>query len=370
MHRGDYLVCLVEPWGGFQMTKILNRLSAQAILTALAVFLAPSASRLMAADSKAASSVAWDTVVRKPCSFFPPNNLRFPIRPNGQMNEMTFNKILQALQQVYAPLVARAGHPPLVMFSQWKNDEVNAFAQICNQPELLGTPGYPEECRRMLPVVGQNTLRPLSIVVLYGGLARHPLMTPEGLILVGCHELGHHIGGFPRYEANKDWAATEGQSDYFATTKCARKVFAALGQNEQWAAHAQVPFEIRTQCNASFPNSPEQSAICMRSAAGGLSLARVLGSGRGQDPRSIDFRFASKTVVPVTFESHPEAQCRLDTYFAGAICQVSENEPFSLTDARPGACHESRLQNRGARPRCWFGGGIASLLTLRPAGFR
>lgn len=349
------------------MKSLLNRISAQALLTLLAIFLAPSASHLFAQETTATKS--WDAVVRQPCNFFPPNNLRFPVRPNGQMNELTFNRVLQVLQQVYAPLVARAGHAPLLMMSQWKNDDVNAFAMICNQPDMIGTPGYPDECRRMQPVPGQNVLRPLSIVVLFGGLARHPLMTPEGLLLVGCHEIGHHLGGFPRYEGNTDPAATEGQSDYFATSKCARKVFAALGQNAQWAERAQVPLEIRTQCNASFPNSLEQAAICMRSAAGGLSLARVLGTIRGTDPRTIDFRFRDKSVVPVVFERHPEAQCRLDTYFAGAICQVSENEPFSMTEARPGACHESRLQNRGVRPRCWFGP-IGPAIPSSTTGFR
>ncbi|MBX3032470.1 MAG: hypothetical protein KF865_01000 [Bdellovibrionaceae bacterium] len=68
----------------------------------------------------------------------------------------------------------------------------------------------------------------------------------------------------------------------------------------------------------------------------------------------IDFRNKNQNAVPVTFEGHPEAQCRLDTYYAGSICQVSENETFGRGDARQGACHATRLQNRGVRPNCWF----------------
>lgn len=35
------------------------------------------------------------------------------------------------------------------------------------------------------------------IIDLKGGLARHPAMTNDGFVLIVCHELGHHFGGFP-----------------------------------------------------------------------------------------------------------------------------------------------------------------------------
>ncbi|MBX3032471.1 MAG: hypothetical protein KF865_01005 [Bdellovibrionaceae bacterium] len=237
------------------------------------------------------------------CRFFPPNQLKFPVRPSGQISEMTVNRILQVTQQVYSPLFRQAGFAPLRLMSRWQDDSVNAFAIPCNQPGYLGHPQYPKECQLMR--TADDVITPFSLVVLFGGLARHPLMTPEGLVLVACHEIGHHLGGFPRYKNNTAWGSTEGQSDYFATAKCARRIFAALGQNAAWAQRAPVPLDVRVQCQASFPQSAEQAGICMRSALGGLSLARVLSTARGADPRVIDFRNKNQNAVPVTFEGHP-----------------------------------------------------------------
>lgn len=331
----------------------MNSLQETGLSLRIGVFFA----LLLLVPLSANNGIATPTLVTKPaaktaCNFFPPNNLKFPIRPSGQINEMTFNRVLQVVQQVYAPLFQRAGHPPLQMLSRWQSDDVNAFAQICNEPNLLGTPDYPNECYRMR--TANNVVTPLSIVVLFGGLARHPLMSAEGLVLVACHEIGHHLGGYPRYGNNTDWASTEGQSDYFATTKCARNVFAALGGNAQWAAAAPIPLDVRVQCQASFPQSAEQAAICMRSAVGGLALARVLQTAKGQDPRVVDFSHRDLSQVPTTFEGHPAAQCRLDTYYAGSVCQVSPNEAFAPNNPRTGACHATRFENRGPRPNCWY----------------
>lgn len=299
-----------------------------------------------------ASMTATAKIATQPCTFFPPNKLRFPIRPSGQMPELTFRRIIQTVGEVYAPLFRQAGHPPLFISPRWTDDEMNAFALICNQPELVGTPKYPPECAKMRTSAGVNT--PFSLVAMFGGLARHPMMTVEGFVLVACHEIGHHLGGFPEYEKNTSWASTEGQADYFATAKCARNVFRAVGNNAALAEKANVPFEIRRTCMASFPTSAEDAAICMRSAMGGLTLARVLGSLGSSDPAKINFNVPDKNVVSATFEGHPEAQCRLDTYFAGSVCQIPASQAFGPKDSRTGACTASRQENKGARPACWF----------------
>jgi hypothetical protein len=287
----------------------------------------------------------------KPCNFFPPNKLRFPIRNAGQMPEHTFRRIVQVVGEVYAPLFRQAGHPPLYISPRWEDDEVNAFALDCSKPDMIGKPGYPVECGRMRTSL--NVYTPFSLVVMFGGLARHPLMTSEGFILVACHEIGHHLGGFPRYQGDS-WASTEGQADYFSTAKCARKVLAAMGDNQTWLKTATVEFGVRQACNASFSGSPEEAAICMRSAMGGLALAHVLGSLSSNDIGKIDFANRDRNIVTVSEEGHPAAQCRLDTYFAGAVCRISADQPFGLNDSRTGACHPSRMENFGARPACWF----------------
>jgi len=34
-----------------------------------------------------------------------------------------------------------------------------------------------------------------QFIHMFGGLARHPLMTEDAFLLVACHEFGHHYGG-------------------------------------------------------------------------------------------------------------------------------------------------------------------------------
>ena len=70
---------------------------------------------------------------------------------------------------------------------------------------------------------------------MYGGLARHPRLTADGFALVACHEVGHHLGGFPKYAEQNPWASFEGAADYYSTLKCAR-LFFELDDNDQMLA--------------------------------------------------------------------------------------------------------------------------------------
>lgn len=273
------------------------------------------------------------------CQFFPANKLRFPIRPSGQINQFNFEKILSAVQGVYAPIFRQMGKGDLRIVSRWTNDDVNAFANIVQHQTAPGV------------------LTPFRVIEVFGGLARHPMMTPESLMLVLCHEIGHHLGGYPYYSdgptGGSSWASVEGQSDYFSTSKCARIVFGAVSKNVEWAKRAPIDFNVRVACNNSFRNNPEEAAICMRSSMAGLALGRTLATVSGTDWKQIDFKNTDRTVVDKTFESHPQAQCRLDTYLQGALCQMPATTQFS-NDPRKGACTPDRLFNRGVRPACWY----------------
>jgi hypothetical protein len=83
----------------------------------------------------------------------------------------------------------------------------------------------------------------------YGGLARHGEITPDGFALVLCHEIGHHLGGVPRYSGANGWASNEGQSDYFAATKCLRRAWQS-DQNEDLISRMGIPSELRSKCKA------------------------------------------------------------------------------------------------------------------------
>jgi len=51
-----------------------------------------------------------------------------------------------------------------------------------------------------------------DVISMFGGLARHPAITPDAFYLVACHEIGHHLGGAPK-KGNTQWASNEGQAD-------------------------------------------------------------------------------------------------------------------------------------------------------------
>ena len=60
-------------------------------------------------------------------------------------------------------------------------------------------------------------LGPAPHVVVYGGLARHRAIGPEGLALAIAHELGHHKGGAPAHR-HYDWLSTDRRADEWART--------------------------------------------------------------------------------------------------------------------------------------------------------
>ena len=194
---------------------------------------------------------------------------------------------------------------------------------------------------------------------MFGGLARHPEMTREGFLLVACHEIGHHLGGYPRFAADT-WASVEGEADYYSTSKCARFVLDQLSTNVAWATHASVDPLVTAQCGLSFSNQNQQ-AMCMRSSVAGLALGRTLGSLEGNV--NVLFGTPDKTIVPQTNPDHPKAQCRLDTYFQAALCQKSETEKMG-SGPNQGACEAPA---RGARPACWYHttGAVGSIVSRR-----
>ncbi len=234
------------------------------------------------------------------------------------------------MQNLYQPVVKERG-AVLKVVKNWKSDKANAYANR-----------------------SKNTYK----VHMFGGLARHPMNTIDGFTLVLCHEIGHHLAGKPL--ASK-WASNEGQSDYFATAKCLRK-YLATQDNAAVVATMTVPEKVQTHCFKSFGPSRDH-AICVRGSLAGLALGNVLnalssGSGRtwGKPTTTTgaagkpDFETPDLKVVKTTYPGHPKAQCRLDTYFAGAVCEVPSTQDFSYSDEKTGACAEGV----SARPACWY----------------
>ncbi len=249
-------------------------------------------------------------------SFLPENNLQIPVGFSAEgLTESSFNHVLDRIQTVYGPIVERhGGH--LVIERNWTDGTVNAYATETGKEWKIS---------------------------MFGGLARHPVITENAFYLVACHELGHHLGGHPKIDGN-DWATNEGGADYYATLKCMRRMMPA-------SAPANVDPAAARACDASFRRSADRNR-CKASAMAGFSGASLFQQLAGS--AAISFATPDKSVVGAMDDSHPAAQCRLDTYFQGALCGKSADEDVSNSDATAGTCTRKQGYSVGLRPRCWY----------------
>lgn len=248
--------------------------------------------------------------------FAPPNDMRIPVSQNfSGITEEDFKDVLDQVEKVYAPIF-KSHEAEFVIERFWTNDTVNAYAYR-NQSKWT--------------------------IAMYGGLARHKEVTKDSFMLVACHEIGHHLGGFPR----GGWASNEGNSDYYGTLKCLRRMWNSENSIDV-VAKMKVDKKAAELCLEQW-NSKADQAICQRAAMAGKSLGRLL-ADLGQQSMP-EFDTPDTSVVKKTSHSHPAAQCRLDTYFHGALCGVDYNKDMSETDPNDGACKAGEI---GGRRQCWY----------------
>lgn len=256
--------------------------------------------------------------------FMPQNDMKIGTEDGfrNSMTEVQFNEIISKVEKVYAPIIEnKKGWGFLKISRNWESTTVNAFAM---------------------------RIGPLHQVNMYGGLARHPDVTDDAFTLVVCHEIGHHIGGSPKNYFPMSWSSVEGQSDYFATLKCFRKI--TKGDNNiEIVAMMEVDPGATAACEASWSNASD-IALCQRSAMAGKSLAKLL-AGSGKVP---EFETPDPSVVKITFKMHPKGQCRLDTYFQGALCTQPDSIDLHKRDPNKGTCNRAANDTVGLRPLCWF----------------
>lgn len=260
-------------------------------------------------------------------NFLPENKLRIPVglKGAGGLSEGQFNTVIDKVETIYAPVFSRMGGK-MKINRKWTDETVNASAERSGTTWTLN---------------------------MYGGLARHNTITEEGFSLVLCHEIGHHIGGAPKianvFQSEK-WATNEGQADYWATLKCLRAVF-LNDNNRMIAKKLNAPATLNTACAKAHPNKDDE-AICIRAGMAGASVAGLFAVlSNGPAPK---FDTPDSKVVTRTNDSHPAYQCRLDTFFQGALCEIAFTEDVSQNEEVKGTCHGSTGQTVGLRPRCWF----------------
>ncbi|MGZ3772147.1 MAG: hypothetical protein ACXVCY_08305 [Pseudobdellovibrionaceae bacterium] len=258
--------------------------------------------------------------------FLPENNMKIPVGlyTGGGITEQQFNDVMDRMEKIYSEEVSQAGDT-LKINRLWTNATVNASAQRMGNVEVLN---------------------------MYGGLARHPATTVEGMALVACHEFGHHHGGAPKLGASMGgaWATNEGGADYYATLKCLRRYFAE-DDNATILNGVELDPTAVAGCNAQFDNEQDR-LICLRTSMAGQSVAYLFQALR-KETTLPTFGTPDRSQVGQMYDQHPQTQCRMDTYFAGMLCQSKVSEQMSNSDYREGSCYQPR-DTIGFRPRCWF----------------
>ncbi|MGE0174169.1 MAG: proprotein convertase P-domain-containing protein [Oligoflexales bacterium] len=284
-------------------------------------------------------------------SILPPNDLYKEDHVNFSASDITKEQFYSTIDGViahYTDVVQRHGGK-LVAVKDWNNPTVNAYALRKND---------------------------VWSVNFFGGLARRPETTLDALALTVCHELGHHLAGFPYM--GEDWASSEGQSDYFATQSCSRLIWG--DEHEVNAQHRDtVNPTAKAACDQQWHETLQQD-LCYRIADASLSLARLLSTIDGSTS-SPEFETPDLTVAKATRISHPKAQCRLDNFLQGALCTI--NHPI---DVIPGlknfygqkskqaeresamyTCTQSAMFPAGVRSLCWYKPKINLLVANAPA---
>jgi hypothetical protein len=193
------------------------------------------------------------------------------------------------------------------------------------------------------------------VVTLDKGLFINRRLSPDGLRLLICHELGHFFGGAPRRSAPFEWdgpiapdgflnLSAEGQADTYASTTCFRAL--VTGQDHQAILKEEIISpRVRSLCASAHESSADDALICKRTAVGALNMLQL----------AMDFPIsleeADRTVaVSMIRDSYPDRQCRLDTFVAGALCKQSLPLIYDFSDPAKNECADAPAQ----RPRCWY----------------
>ena len=259
-------------------------------------------------------------------TFMPANELNLQDDESfaGGITQEQFNAVIDRAIKIYEPIIKGFGGK-LKFNRRWTDSTVNASA---------------------------NQSGSTWEVNMYGGLARRAEVTEDGFAMVVCHEIGHHIAGYPYVQG---WAANEGQSDMHATGACASKLF-SLNLELADSAYAELPANLKAKCDASHPEGGRD--LCYRAIVAGKSLGDLLAALSNQ---TVNYDKPDKSVVRRTVNSHPAAQCRLDTYIAGALCGSSKwdynlipGKDMRQKEAQDEAYSHSCPVGAGARPKCWF----------------
>ena len=162
-------------------------------------------------------------------------------------------------------------------------------------------------------------------VVLNLGLILHPKVTKDVLALIGCHEVGHHLGGAPRKLDPP--LSYEGQADFFAPQACFDR-WLALDVATTYAIRP----EAQQYCRLLGPLLRGTVESCFRTMEASLLLSEVFaGIKRVASVPRLEQQELLR--VAQSISDHGTPQCRLDTFRNGFLNYQRAEMP---------------------RPACWY----------------
>lgn len=255
----------------------------------------------------------------------PENNLSIPVSQKSKgMTESKFYKLIDLVADSYKDiLIKEYGAKDFIVHKDWKSDKVNAATRKKD---------------------GNFEL------IAYGGLARFDLLSNDAFLIVLCHEIGHLMGGAPTYKPFDD-ASSEGQADYFSTSKCFKKIMKGKEHNIK---RDLIPEFVSSKCDKVYSRG-EDRLICYRSYLAQESMARVIESLSGAESLSLNVLTPDPYERMFTvFNGYPKPQCRVDTLFSGSLCNTDINELNDMVLYNKGNCNIFEGHSIGLRPKCWY----------------
>lgn len=204
----------------------------------------------------------------------------------ASVSRAEYDTLLDRFQELYAEEIHERGGE-LDIMRLWDHDMVNASA-------------YQEN----------GTWK----VKIMGGLARHELITLDGLTFVICHEFGHHLAGaplFPERGPRAPWSAVEGQNDYFAAVSCLKRLW-QNNDNQLALINTSVPEYVSEKCERVYRVS-EEAWLCRRVAMAALPFMQTILASYPPARTSLpypklDFATPDPNSTAVTLIGHPNAQ--------------------------------------------------------------
>lgn len=171
----------------------------------------------------------------------------------------------------------------------------------------------------------------IPVVSITSKMLHHEFMNKNVLKLLICHELGHAYGGFPKQFRGrselKSWSTAEGQADYYSALVCARK--------------------LKFEQTKKFYSICKDDQKCQSMVDAAVNLSKIYAEIKFW-PYELSVSDPDRNIVHTTELTHPNPQCRLDTFINAIRCLKStkasiEGKPFYTC-----------TQSEARQPSCWM----------------